>query len=854
MTPDLSTLFTPDGVHELRVPNAGRQGTISGYFDNPAALLAAALEVDAQGPPGVYFTLNPVNPALLARCANRHAAYTKTGHTTSDHDVARRRWVPVDLDPIRPANIPSTDAEHQAAQALAGAIVAHLRGLSWPEPVGMDSGNGAYLLYPTDLPNDDASTALVKGFLTALAARFTDGVVKVDTSMHNTSRIIRVPGTTNRKGSGSPDRPHRGAGITFVPKVLVPVTAEQLASFASSASTASTASTAATAPAGTPVVDAFMSPGGYGGVDVEGFVARHLPDAKLRPKPDGGLLWEIPVCPWNPEHDRGEAYVGRKPDGTAFAGCQHDSCQERRWADLREHFEPSVSGVSGAPPSDTSEWAVLLTQERNRQWVRREAGRQLDAAERPPVAVPEILTLAQRLARPREPVPWRIEGWQPAGSRGVLAAQFKAGKTTVVGNLVRVLVDGGEFLGRGRVHPVVGTVAVLDFEMGEFQIDGWLDDQGIAAAERVVVVPLRGRAGAFDILSEPGRARWVKLLRERGVAYLVLDCLRPVLDALGLDEHHDAGRFLVAFDRLLSEAGIGEALVVHHMGHSGERSRGDSRIRDWPDVEWRLVRQDPDDPASPRYISAFGRDVDQPEAELAYEASSRHLWVVGGSRAGAADRAALASIMGVLRGEPGQSGNQIEAALDGMCTRNAVRRALAAGVEAGALARTRGVRNAWLYRIVEGVDFEPTSTVGDDQAGAAYKNSVRRSSPGGGELTEVSSPVTASDAPMETVDQNGHTGQNDGAAEGAVAAGDGDKALRGQNASSPHLAATSGELGKVSSPTPIRRRTSEQLASRETPTPCYPASGELDGHHAARPPMPHRPGCRCTDPTQPCRW
>ncbi len=26
-------------------------------------------------------------------------------------------------------------------------------------------------------------------------------------------------------------------------------------------------------------------------------------------------------------------------------------------------------------------------------------------------------------------------------------------------------------------------------------------------------------------------------------------------------------------------------------GHINKRSRGDSRLRDWPDVEWRLVRQ-----------------------------------------------------------------------------------------------------------------------------------------------------------------------------------------------------------------------------------------------------------------------
>lgn len=51
------------GVVELRVPKAGQLGTISGYFDNPEALAKAAVEADGNGP-GVYVTLNPVNPAL----------------------------------------------------------------------------------------------------------------------------------------------------------------------------------------------------------------------------------------------------------------------------------------------------------------------------------------------------------------------------------------------------------------------------------------------------------------------------------------------------------------------------------------------------------------------------------------------------------------------------------------------------------------------------------------------------------------------------------------------------------------------------------------------------------------------
>src|SRR6185503_6838808 len=126
-------------------------------------------------------------------------------------------------------------------------------------------------------------------------------------------------------------------------------------------------------------------------------------------------------------------------------------------------------------------------------------------------------------------------------------------------------------------------------------------------------------------------------------------CLRPVLDALGLNEHTEVGLFLTALDALLREANIPEALVIQHMGHKGERARGDSRLLDWPDVGWTLVREKDDDPASPRFFKAYGRDVDVAEKQLAFDAATRRLSVVGAdeggmSRADARVAAALVDI------------------------------------------------------------------------------------------------------------------------------------------------------------------------------------------------------------------
>jgi hypothetical protein len=257
-----------------------------------------------------------------------------------------------------------------------------------------------------------------------------------------------------------------------------------------------------------------------------------------------------------------------------------------------------------------------------------------------------MLTLNERLARPHPEIEWRIEGWQPKDTRVLLAAQYKAGKTTLTGNLARCLVDNQPWLDTAPIQPIIkGHVTIIDFEMSERQVDGWLADQAIENDHNIVVIPMRGRATSFDILDDISRKEWA--VRLSGTEYLILDCLRPVLDALGLDEHRETGRFLTMFDVLCDQAGINESLVVHHMGHLGERSRGDSRLRDWPDVEWRLIRAN-EDPESTRFISAYGRDVEQTEGQLVYHPATRRLSYIGGDRKESEAREALPDVIEIL--------------------------------------------------------------------------------------------------------------------------------------------------------------------------------------------------------------
>lgn len=302
-------------------------------------------------------------------------------------------------------------------------------------------------------------------------------------------------------------------------------------------------------------------------------------------------------------------------------------------------------------PWDDPELKARLEAEVELLRLRTEARRVVDAENRPPLEWPEASTLKEILAQPPDPTVWRVDGWLPAGGRVVLAGQAKAGKTHVAANLVRCLVDGTPWLGRDAVTPVTGTVAVLDFEMTARQLYDWYGDLGIGAVDRVVVLPMRGRAGAFDLRDDGIRARWSQLLVEHDVEFVVWDCLRPVIDALGLDENHDASALLTAFDAMLRDAGQPEALVLHHMGHSGERARGDSGIIGWSDANWKLVLGEDGDEHGHRWLKANGRDVAQPEVQLA-QGEDRRLSVVGGSRNAERNAAAVDAVLAVLETVP----------------------------------------------------------------------------------------------------------------------------------------------------------------------------------------------------------
>jgi hypothetical protein len=176
-------------------------------------LTECAAKLDATGKySGICITLNPCNPALLARCCNRVETYTETA--TSDPDIIRRRWLLIDFDPKRPPGISSTDREHQRAITAACGAWDDLRGAGLGDPVVADSGNGTRLLYCLDWPNNSPTTDLIKRVLAGVppAARPTTLTPICLSSMRRES--LKFTGSpTSSIGHSRNSRTNEGAGI-----------------------------------------------------------------------------------------------------------------------------------------------------------------------------------------------------------------------------------------------------------------------------------------------------------------------------------------------------------------------------------------------------------------------------------------------------------------------------------------------------------------------------------------------------------------------------------------------------------------------------------------------------------------
>jgi len=333
----LEALFEPTDVIELRAFHKGKKRTDAGYFDfeHREALADAAIRLNAQGA-AVYVTLNRIDPQLMGRYCNRVENYATA--TVTDANVTRRRWLLIDLDPVRPKDTSATDEQLATAKEQAKACYQALKAKGWPEPLAGESGNGWHLLYPLDLPNNTAGRDLVKGALAGLAQQFDTESVKVDQSVFNAGRITKLYGTVATKGDHTPLAPWRVSRLALTPGREAVVSTEQLEAL--NLVNAETVRSLRTRPQ-------------QGGFNLPDFIAR-LGISYEVDQHEGSDRYKLAHCPFNPEHGKGEAAIFQRAGGALGFKCQHNSCADKGWQDLRTLVdgprESRERGPKGASP------------------------------------------------------------------------------------------------------------------------------------------------------------------------------------------------------------------------------------------------------------------------------------------------------------------------------------------------------------------------------------------------------------------------------------------------------------------------------------------------------------------------
>ncbi len=378
----LSMLYPPGEGHvyelrflEIKGRGAPRQG--SGYFDDNAKAARAAIGYDLADCLGAYITVNPVVPDCFPRGPNKVIDYAKK--TTGQREILRYRWVVIDCDPKRPSGVPATQGQLDAALTFAGRVKIMLaKQFDWPAPAEGVSGNGAYLLYRIDLPNDDATRQLVEGVLKAImplmereeedpAAANKDIVIDVDESMFDLNQLIRVLGTLNKKGHPTQRQPHRRSRLSGVPEAITTLTPEQLQRVASFAPARAAARGGTNGRSGSTHSTNGQTRPWTSRLKVAEWLTNRGRTYRIKSEPDhrGRTVYVLAECPFNSSHGDPDSCVMQAPSGQLSAQCFHNSCAAQGWQEFKQrigppephHYDPPLRPKTQQTAADDEEQA-----------------------------------------------------------------------------------------------------------------------------------------------------------------------------------------------------------------------------------------------------------------------------------------------------------------------------------------------------------------------------------------------------------------------------------------------------------------------------------------------------------------
>ena len=316
------SVFKDDGAPvEFRLFSDGK--TYSGYF---ADIEPALVDLQKFPNAAIYATLNPCKDACMSMAQGDKIILAGKNPTTSDKAIEGRSYILIDLDPERVSGTNATDEEKKYAESAMRRIARHLRNVGFHDPVVADSANGYHLYYRVKLANNSENTELVKHFLTVLSRYFSDDKCKVDTSVFNAARIVKVIGTSSAKGRSTQERPQRMSRFVYIPEEF------------KATNKAFVEKVAAELPE--PVKPCRENNYSADTFDLDGFLAKYGIEVAKRTAYQGGEKIVLKECPFDSTHR--QSAIFRDANGVIGFKCFHNSCSQYGWKDVRLHFDPTA--------------------------------------------------------------------------------------------------------------------------------------------------------------------------------------------------------------------------------------------------------------------------------------------------------------------------------------------------------------------------------------------------------------------------------------------------------------------------------------------------------------------------------
>jgi hypothetical protein len=305
--------------------------THSGYFKSVDKVVEELKRYEAGN---IYFVLNEISDACYSREQKDYIS-EKASKTTSDSDIVKRDWLLIDIDPVRPSGTSSSDEEKEKAKTVINKVYAYLRDTGFKPPIVCDSGNGYHLLYKIEMENNPKSVETIKTLLQVLDMYFSDKDCGVDKTVFNASRITKLYGTVARKGTDTPDRPHRESKILQVPKTIeiTPTSLlEKVASFY-------------------PKPEARAFHGNYNSesFDLDVFISKHNIPIKSEHSYAGVTKYILEHCLFDETHKGKDAAIFKLQNGSIAYKCLHNSCSSYTWKDVRLKYEPDAYDKKYSP-------------------------------------------------------------------------------------------------------------------------------------------------------------------------------------------------------------------------------------------------------------------------------------------------------------------------------------------------------------------------------------------------------------------------------------------------------------------------------------------------------------------------